>query len=654
MNTTITIKQRIVILFTILIVVFCVVAMLFVNWGPAQAEKQFIPFGLHSILIADYSEDPRGKVIPPIRETIILQVIKDFLGPGQELEAEAIAAVIFNQLRTPVASVTPNADESRKLSLTPPSPPQTSDAQLTAPTATDPSPSQTPDINTAIPVIAPPVVAPPAVAPLVAPMAVIDPSTSTEPEPPEAPADPAVAPSFTLAHSAGSTVVNEPGGIITFTVSVNNTGTNTISLTGLQSDQVGNLHGQGTCAVGGVIGPGATYSCTYSDTISQNGNTSYTNTVTVSVQDNTTALSSATNRSVVVTITDVAPDITVGKTGSPNTVNEPGSNVTFTIDVQNVSSADTVTLASLVDDKFGNLNGVGTCAVGGIIGIGGTYSCAFTGSVNGLGGTTHVNTVTAKVLDDDGTTVSVSASDSVNIIDLLPSITVTKTSNVAAVTEPGGDVIFTAEVENTSQEMVTLTSFTDNQFGDLSADCAVGGTIAALATYTCTFTRYVSGTAGDTHTNTVSVSAVDDEGNTASGNDFVSVDILASGTCTPPDATKGFVASTDPAHNQTGVPMTTSTIIIYFNQPMDDTIGPGSVVKGANYTNNIDNLAGGNIPLTGLTYDSSNDSVTITFDTSDVDWKTSNSYRLTIKDKVQNVCGTEQAVDVVVEFQTAP
>ena len=105
MNKTITIKQWVVILFTILFVGFCIFVALVFNWGPAQAEKQFIPCALHSVLIANYSEDPRGIVIPHIKESIILEVIRDLLGPGQELEAEAVAAIDKIKVFDPLAGL---------------------------------------------------------------------------------------------------------------------------------------------------------------------------------------------------------------------------------------------------------------------------------------------------------------------------------------------------------------------------------------------------------------------------------------------------------------------------------------------------------------------------------------------------------------------
>jgi hypothetical protein len=79
-------------------------------------------------------------------------------------------------------------------------------------------------------------------------------------------------------------------------------------------------------------------------------------------------------------------------------------NVTYTIVVTN-NGLESVSLFSLNDDKFGNLNGTGTCATGGtILGTGSgtnTYTCTFTKTISGAPGTSHVNTVTAVAKDDE-------------------------------------------------------------------------------------------------------------------------------------------------------------------------------------------------------------------------------------------------------------
>jgi hypothetical protein len=98
---------------------------------------------------------------------------------------------------------------------------------------------------------------------------------------------------------------------------------------------------------------------------------------------------------------DVLPSITVSKTPNPTSVLFTGGSVSYTITVQN-TSVEPVTLNSLVDNKFGNLNGQGTCSFPQTIAAGGSYSCTFTATISGAPGSSHVNTVTGAASDNEG------------------------------------------------------------------------------------------------------------------------------------------------------------------------------------------------------------------------------------------------------------
>jgi uncharacterized repeat protein (TIGR01451 family) len=91
----------------------------------------------------------------------------------------------------------------------------------------------------------------------------------------------------------------------------------------------------------------------------------------------------------------------VTKTATPTSIQEPGGNVTFAVSVKNTSAVDSVTITSLSDDVYGNLDGKGTCDVPFTLAPGASYDCSFTGAVTGAAGGTHTDVVTASGTDDD-------------------------------------------------------------------------------------------------------------------------------------------------------------------------------------------------------------------------------------------------------------
>ena len=66
-----------------------------------------------------------------------------------------------------------------------------------------------------------------------------------------------------------------------------------------------------------------------------------------------------------------------------------------------------MTITSLTDDVYGDLDGKGTCDVPQTIAAGATYSCSFTGrGLRQRRRNSHTDVVTASGTDDDGNPVS--------------------------------------------------------------------------------------------------------------------------------------------------------------------------------------------------------------------------------------------------------
>ena len=343
-----------------------------------------------------------------------------------------------------------------------------------------------------------------------------------------------VMPSISVVKTADPTTVDEPGGSVTFTVVVTNNSVEPVMLTDLTDDVYGDLHGKGTCATGGTIAVGDTYTCSFTGAVSGSAGESKTDTVTATAYDDEENKATASDDATV-SLKDVLPFIQVEKTPNPNSLPEPGGNVTFTVKVTNVGSVP-VTITSLTDDVFGDLAGKGGCATGAALDPTESYTCSFIESVSGdASGDPHHDTVTATAIDDEKNEATDSDDATVTFTDVAPTIAVEKTAAPTSVVEPGGDVTFTVKVTNNSVEPVTLTDLIDVPYGDLTdganpkiseSTCTTGGTIGVGATYTCTFKATVNGTAGESKTDTVTATAIDDEQNEATASDDATVDVL--------------------------------------------------------------------------------------------------------------------------------
>ncbi|MEH6588960.1 MAG: hypothetical protein V7746_01825 [Halioglobus sp.] len=307
-----------------------------------------------------------------------------------------------------------------------------------------------------------------------------------------------------------------PGGVFTFALVVQNTSpVDTVTLTTLTDDVYGDLNGRGTCSVPQTLAPnGDLYSCSFTGDFTGSEGDFQVDTISVIGTDDDGREVSAFPRAQV-NISPIGaapvPVLNVQKTASPVAVVEPGGPVTFTVEVFNASTISVITVNSLVDIPFGDLNGRGDCAVGAVLAPGDSYSCSFTQDVMGLGGDQIVDVVTAA--GQSATGVSVEASDDavVTILDtdIGPGggdILVIKTAAPNVVKAPGAPVEFTVEVRNNSVvSALQLTALVDDVFGDLNGkgDCAVGGMIPARTSYTCRFTERVGGPGPGLHIDTV-------------------------------------------------------------------------------------------------------------------------------------------------------
>ena len=360
-----------------------------------------------------------------------------------------------------------------------------------------------------------------------------------------------------VTKTADPAEVYEPGGLVTFTVQITNNSVdpaNSVDLDTLVDDVYGDLLDPDNQNVSEnycdsdeldmIIGAGETVVCTFQAQVSGNVSDSpQIDTVEASGLDQRDPPNRITGSDdASVAILDVAPAISVEKTAVPIEVLEPGGDVTFTVVVNNDSpaSSDPLTINSLEDNIYGDLTTVegSTCSVSQTIGVGGSYTCSFTASVEGNAGYYETDIVTASGVDDEGNEVNASDSATVNVNDVPSAIELIKTAEPTSVDEPGDNVTFTFTVNNVSTvDSVEIDTLEDNIYGDLTtvegSTCSVPQTIGVGGSYTCSFTAYVAGDANTSVTNVATASGLDDDGIDVSDDD----DATVSFNNVPPAAT---------------------------------------------------------------------------------------------------------------------
>lgn len=335
-----------------------------------------------------------------------------------------------------------------------------------------------------------------------------------------------VKPSINVTKDADPSSVDETGGDVTFTFTVNNDGLVPVTITSLSDSVYGALSGDADCQVGTTLAAGASCSFEVTKTLSGAAGTSHENTFTAQAED-TEGNDASDSDNATVTFNDVLPSISVSKSADPTSVDETGGNVTFTFTVNNTGTVP-VTITSLEDDVFGTLDGDSDCQVGTELAASGSCSFELTRSLSGSAGTTHENTFTAAAVDAEENNCEDSDEAVVTFVDVLPSITVSKSADPTSMIYTGGDVTFTFTVNNNGTVPVTITSLEDDKFGTLTgdSDCQVGTELAAGASCSFEYSTHLSGDPETTHTNTFTAAVEDIDGNPTDASDTADVDFV--------------------------------------------------------------------------------------------------------------------------------
>ena len=193
------------------------------------------------------------------------------------------------------------------------------------------------------------------------------------------------------------------------------------------------------------------------------------------------------------------------------------------MEVTNTSTVDDITIDSLIDTPYGDLDGQGDCSLPQALAPSGKYSCSFPITISGMGNTMATDTVAVSGTDDDNQAVMCGASATVNIADVAPDASLVKNALMVVTT-------YEVVVTNLSTaEDLELTALVDDKFGDItqvqgnvvSTLCSVPQTLAIDGgMYVCTF----EGKAIQSpHTNTVTGTVEDDEGGSVTPSDSATV-----------------------------------------------------------------------------------------------------------------------------------
>lgn len=220
--------------------------------------------------------------------------------------------------------------------------------------------------------------------------------------------------------------IPEPGGLVTYTVEVVNTGSPNVTLNGLSTEKFGNLFNANnpaieaatnTCLQGAgtkLSANGGTYTCTYVAPVS--GQPSQFNDVLTVNGTGSNGIQITATDDATVTISNVPASMMLNLGANPSFINPPSGLVSFSVQVLNTSSADAITITEMTDEFLGNLDGKGTCAlpVPEIL-PGFSYQCQFSATVSGQIGQQKSRTISVKAIDDDPAPSTLTDSDVVTV-----------------------------------------------------------------------------------------------------------------------------------------------------------------------------------------------------------------------------------------------
>jgi hypothetical protein len=211
---------------------------------------------------------------------------------------------------------------------------------------------------------------------------------------------------------------------IGYSITLENQRSLPIRLDSLMDDTYGDVTTSGhdgidstNCSVPQIIAAGDAYVCLF--TVVNNG-------VGGEVRTNTLTAAGATNEpggepfSVTddATVVFLAPcsSLSAFKGPDPSFVVEPGGAVAFTVGVTNNLNADEVTITSLLDNVYWDLNGQGSCILPFTLAPGETSECTFSGLVTGNASEDLVNEIVIRGITESGAPLRFDVGATVSVV----------------------------------------------------------------------------------------------------------------------------------------------------------------------------------------------------------------------------------------------
>jgi hypothetical protein len=188
----------------------------------------------------------------------------------------------------------------------------------------------------------------------------------------------APSPGLSVRLTASRSWLPPAGGDVTFDVTVTNTTSAPMSLTGLTDSRLGSLDGRGTCGVPASVGAHSTYDCRYTVTLSGAAGAGLKRVVTA-----VTAGDVATDETKTQFVANVPAVLVVVRT-APAAVPRRGGRVLVGVTLTNLDPIDNAVVKTLTSSLWGNVSGL--CALPKTLSANKSLDCQFRRRVSGTPG----------------------------------------------------------------------------------------------------------------------------------------------------------------------------------------------------------------------------------------------------------------------------